>query len=249
MASSFILRANERGFNKLLSTGPNASYIAGHPDAFITRHSSFNFHEYQSGRPGFGRIRVFGDEVFSGAGCGYNMHPHHNLLIMAFVLQGRLTHLNTMGKIDVLSAGDYYLASFGSGGKHCELNLEAEDMNAIYVWVLPNRLMLSPSYARSHFDAEAGRNKIMTLVGTDDGTVPVPQDVRVSRLVSDRVGLYTYVPASGEHGVYIFALDGEVTCEGTTLRRRDSKGIWGVEQLTCQTGPMNTDLIFAETVM
>jgi len=73
--------------------------------------------------------------------------------------------------------------------------------------------------------------------------------VRVSRLVSDRVGLYTYVPASGEHGVYIFALDGEVTCEGTTLRRRDSKGIWGVEQLTCQTGPMNTDLIFVETVM
>jgi len=69
MASSFILRANERGFNKLLSTGPNASYIAGHPDAFIARHSSFNFHEYQSGRPGFGRIRVFGDEVFGGQGA------------------------------------------------------------------------------------------------------------------------------------------------------------------------------------
>jgi quercetin 2,3-dioxygenase len=49
-----------------------------------------------------------------------------------------------MGKIDVLSAGDYSLASFGSGGKHCELNLEADDMNAIYVWVLPNRLMLPP---------------------------------------------------------------------------------------------------------
>jgi quercetin 2,3-dioxygenase len=55
-----------------------------------------------------------------------------------------------MGKIDVLSAGDYSLASFGSGAKHCELNLEADDMNAIYVWVLPNRLMLPPSYSRGH---------------------------------------------------------------------------------------------------
>jgi quercetin 2,3-dioxygenase len=106
MAGFFALRAAERGYNKLLSTGPNASYVAGHPDAFITRYSSFNFHEYQSGRPGFGRIRVFGDEVFSGAGCGYNMHPHHNFLICAFVLAGRLTHLNTMGKIDELGPGD-----------------------------------------------------------------------------------------------------------------------------------------------
>jgi len=205
MAGSFVLRAGERGRSKLLSTGPNASYVAGHPDAFITRHSSFNFHEYQSGRPGFGRIRVFGDEIFSGAGCGYNMHPHHNFLIMAFVLQGQLTHLNTMGKIDVLAAGDYYLASFGSGGKHCELNLEAEDMNAIYVWVLPNRLMLSPSYARSHFDAEARR-------------LPVGP------------------PEDGHE-------------RGSMLGRRDSKGIWGIEQLTCQTGAMKTDVIFVETVM
>jgi hypothetical protein len=72
MAGSFVLVAVEHGYDKLLSTGPNASYVAGHPDAFITRYSSFNFHGYQSGRPGFGRIRVFGDEVFSGAGCGYN---------------------------------------------------------------------------------------------------------------------------------------------------------------------------------
>ena len=249
MAGSFVLRAGERGRSKLLSTGPNASYVAGHPDAFITRHSSFNFHEYHSGRPGFGRIRVFGDEIFSGAGCGYNMHPHHNFLIMAFVLQGQLTHLNTMGKIDVLAAGDYYLASFGSGGKHCELNLESEDMNAIYLWVLPDRLMLPPSYHRSHFDAEAGCNRIIPLVGKGEGALPIPQDLKVSRLVSDCSAIHTYVPVSHAHGVYTFVLDGEVTCDGTMLGRRDSKGIWGIEQLTCQTGAMKTDVIFVETVM
>ena len=62
-------------------------------------------------------MRVFGDEVFNGAGCGYNMHPHHNFVICAFVLQGMLTHVNTIGKVDQLSAGDYYVFSAGAGGK------------------------------------------------------------------------------------------------------------------------------------
>ena len=96
MPDSFILRAADRGHGRYVSTGPNASYIAGHPDAVLTRQSSFNFHEYQSGRPGFGSVRVFGDEVFSGAGCGYNMHPHHDFAICAFVLKGELTHINSI---------------------------------------------------------------------------------------------------------------------------------------------------------
>jgi quercetin 2,3-dioxygenase len=249
MAGSFVLRDAERGYQRVLSTGPNASYVAGHPDAFITRHSSFNFHEYQSGRQGFGRVRVFGDEVFSRAGCGYNMHPHHNFLIMAFVLQGRLTHVNTMGRIDELAPGDYYLASFGSGGKHCELNLETEDMNAIYLWVLPDRLMLPPTYTRSHFDAEAGRNRIVELVGKAGGALPIPQDLKVSRLVSDQAGTHIYTPTSPGHGVYAFVVEGELICDGTGLERRDSTGVWGIDQLTCQTVAGQTDVLLVETIM
>ena len=128
MSVSFVLRAGERGFSRLVSTGPNATYVAGHPDGVITRHSSFNFHEYQSGIAGFGRIRVFGDEVFSPGGTGYNMHPHHNFIIAAFVLGGALTHVNTIGKVDELRAGDFYVFSAGSGGKHAELNIGQEDL-------------------------------------------------------------------------------------------------------------------------
>ena len=116
MSARFVLRAAERGFSRLVSTGVNATYVAGHPDGVITRHSSFNFHEYQSGIAGFGCIRVFGDEVFSPGGTGYNMHPHHNFIIMAFVLGGALTHINTIGKVDELKANDYYVFSAGAGG-------------------------------------------------------------------------------------------------------------------------------------
>ena len=83
----------------------------------------------------------------------------------------------------------------------------------------------SPSYSRGHFDTEAGRNKIVTMVGAGEGALPIPGDVKLSRLVSDHAGTHSYVPLSATHGVYIFALAGEVTCEGTTLGRRDSKGM------------------------
>jgi hypothetical protein len=247
METSFVMRADERGYNKFLSTGESSSYIGGHPEAILTRHSSFNFGPYQSGRHGFGRLRVFGDEVFSGAGCGYNIHRHHNFIICAFVLQGELTHINTVGNIDQLTPGDYYVFSAGSGGKHCEVNLKKDDMHAIYIWILPDQLLLPAKYERNHFDALANRNRLVTLVGNADGALRLSQDVKVSRLVADQALAIEYAPASPGHGVYVFALEGNLDCNGAALGRRDSTGIWGAERIKLQTGAQETDLLIVET--
>ena len=185
MSVRFVLRAGERGYSYLPAVGLNASYVAGHPDGAITRHSSFNFHEYQSGIPGLGVMKVFGDELFTPNGTGYNMHPHHNFIIMAFVLGGALTHINTIGKIDELTANHYYVFSAGSGGKHSELNIGEADLQVIYVWVLPGRLLAPPSYRRSRFDPTAGANRITCLVGDEPGALPIGQTFKVSRLLSD----------------------------------------------------------------
>jgi redox-sensitive bicupin YhaK (pirin superfamily) len=244
MSNSFVLRARERGHNRIGSTGATSSYIAGHPDSFITRESSFNFHEYQDGRAGFGRMRVFGDEVFSGSGCGYNMHPHHNFLIAAFVLQGELIHVNTVGNVDQLHQGDYYVFSAGSGAKHAELSIGNEDMHAIYIWFLPDQLYLPPSYHRAHFDRHARRNRIEQLVGDQDAALPIPQDVRISWLISDRPDGYSYRPRSQEHGVYAFVLEGEVRFAETLLGRRDSMGIWDTPSIACETTVDQTEILF-----
>jgi hypothetical protein len=180
MSVRFILRAGERGYSYLPAVGLNASYVAGHPDGVITRHSSFNFHEYQSGIPGLGVMKVFGDETFTPNGAGYNMHPHHNFIIMAFVARGALTHINTIGKIDELKANDYYVFSAGSGGKHSELNIGDEDLQVIYVWVVPGQLLAPPSYRRGRFDPKAGANRITCLVGDEPRALPIGQTFRVS---------------------------------------------------------------------
>jgi quercetin 2,3-dioxygenase len=247
MENPFILRAHERGYDKLLSTGRTSSYVAGHPEATITRHSSFDFGSYQSGRHGFGRVRVFGDEVFRGLGCGYNMHPHHNFIICAFVLQGQLTTINTIGRIDQLARGDYYVFSTGSGGKHCELNLRSEDANIIYVWLLPDQLLLPPSYALGHFDAAHSSDRLVTLVGNAGGAVHVSQDIKISRLSADRGTTCTYRPSSSVHGVYAFVIDGNVSINDVTFERRDSLGVWGPAPLTVNTDTEGAEVLFVET--
>jgi rubredoxin/redox-sensitive bicupin YhaK (pirin superfamily) len=247
--SQFILRDSERGFHQYLSTGDSSSYISGHPEAVLSRHSSFNFHEYQTGRAGFGRMRVFGEEVFSGAGCGYNIHRHHDFVICAFVLSGELTHINTVGNIDQLNAGDYYVFSAGSGGKHCELNLKNEDMHAIYMWFLPDHLMLPPSYHRGHFDAISSRGRLTPLVGEAPGALPIPQDVRISRLTTDAPLTQICEPASPRHGVYVFVLKGAAECAGVLLSPRDSMGLTGGKPFALRTAPDHTDVLLVETIL
>jgi quercetin 2,3-dioxygenase len=248
MSGRFVLRSGERGYSRLASTGANATYIAGHPDGVLIRRSSFNFHEYQSGIAGFGKIRVFGDETFSPNGCGYNMHPHHNFIIMGFVLAGALTHVNTIGKIDVLRAGDYYVFSTGSGGKHAELNIEQADLHVIYLWVVPAQLLTPPSYVRSSFDAAASANRVVCLVGDQAAALPIGQRLKVSRLASDADRSYVYRPAAAS-GVYAFVLEGAVEIAQTILERRDSIGLSGADRVELTVKEKATDLLLVETAL
>lgn len=246
---SFVLRSPERGYDRLPSTGANATYVAGHPDGVITRRSCFNFHGYQSGRPGFGKIRVLGEEIFSGAGCGYNMHPHHNFIIMAFILEGQLTHINTIGKVDVLRAGEFYAFSAGSGGKHCELNIERSDLRVLYLWVLPDVLMLPPSYVRALFYPADNRNRVVQLIGSDESALHVMQDVTVSRRVGDRPEQFSYAPKHASHGVYVFVLDGSLMCGGAMLEPGDSMGIWNADAIGIAASSTPSDVLLIETTM
>jgi quercetin 2,3-dioxygenase len=151
--------------------------------------------------------------------------------------------------VDQLRAGDFYVFSAGSGGKHSELSISDEDMNAVYIWLMPGRLYLPPTYHRAHFDFRRRRNRIEQLVGDADGALPVPQDFRVSRLISDGGQSYSYTPRTPEYGVYVFMLEGAASCQGTALARRDSFGFWGAEAVQIEAEADATDVLILETAM
>jgi hypothetical protein len=92
-------------------------------------------------------------------------------------------------------------------------------------------------------------NRITPLIGDAPGAVQIAQDARVSRLVSDGPGTFRYRPRSAGHGVYAFVIDGTLDCDGTPLKRRDSKAVWGVDKIVYETGRGDTDVLFVETIM
>jgi quercetin 2,3-dioxygenase len=153
------------------------------------------------------------------------------------------------GAVDQLRQGDYYVFSAGSGGKHSELSLGPEDTNAIYLWIVPGQLYLPPTYHRAHFDQRKRRGRIEQLVGDADSALPMPQDLRVSRLVTDAGKKLAYTPRTVRHGVYIFILEGSARIGGNVLDRRDSMGIWGVESLHIEAAADATDALIVEAAM
>ena len=86
-------------------------------------------------------------------------------------------------------------------------------------------------------------------MGEASGALPIPQDARVSRLVTDQPTDIDYRPASRQHGVYAFVIEGQAQVQGTALARRDSLGTWGVDAVPLRTGAGHTDLLIVETVM
>ena len=85
MSNSFVIRNTDRGHDMITSDGTRRPILPVIPTASSRAHPASTSISIRAGRPGFGPIRVFGDEMFHGAGCGYNMHPHHNFVICAFV--------------------------------------------------------------------------------------------------------------------------------------------------------------------
>jgi redox-sensitive bicupin YhaK (pirin superfamily) len=112
---------------------------------------------------------------------------------------------------------------------------------------LPDHLLLPPSYQAAHFDIRTRRDRIDQLVGDADGALPISQDVRISRLVTDNAKTYTYQPHSASHGVYVFVLEGAVRIGDTLLGRRDSAGLWDLESIECQVTADASDVLFVET--
>jgi redox-sensitive bicupin YhaK (pirin superfamily) len=121
------------------------------------------------------------------------------------------------------------------------------DTKVIYIWMLPDQLLLPSSYSRSHFNALQHRNRLSTLIGHADGALRVSQQVRVSRFVSDQPTAIEYVPTASDNGVYVFVVEGSLECDDMQLGRRDSTGIWGAERLHLRSGREPVDVLIVET--
>lgn len=158
---------------------------------WLDSYHTFSFADYYDpAHMGYRSLRVINEDWIA-PNQGFGMHPHRDMEIFSYVLEGRLAHKDTMGNGRELAPGDVQLMSAGSGVAHSEINPSATDpIHLLQIWILPDTRGLKPSYTEWK-PTEEKKNDSKVLMISDDGR----ED---SAVIHQDAAVYRLRPAAGE---------------------------------------------------
>lgn len=226
-----IRKASERGHANL---------------GWLDTHHTFSFADYHDpNHMGFARLRVINDDIVA-PGRGFGTHPHRDMEIITYVLEGALEHRDSMGNGSVMRPGDVQRMSAGTGVSHSEFNHSREEpVHLLQIWLLPDRRGHEPGYEQKHFaDAEKrGRLRLIASPDGRDGSVSVHQDVRVYAALLDGDEAVSHEIERGRVA-WIHVARGAVAVNGQALEAGDGAPIDTAGLLQFNDGEQAEILLF-----
>ena len=127
----------------------------------------------------FGALRVLNDDLVA-PGSGFDLHPHSDFEILSYVVDGRLTHADSMGNTHTLSRGEVQYMSAGTGVWHSEHNRGDETLRFLQIWIFPDAKGHEPAYGDHRFAWDEREGRWLHVAAGDGSPVTVHQDVHIS---------------------------------------------------------------------
>jgi hypothetical protein len=193
----------------------------------------FSFGEYYDpANLSFGSLRVFNDDVVI-PGSGFGMHGHRDMEIVTVMLQGRITHQDSMGNKEVIAAGEVQRMSAGTGIMHSEYNHGQEPVHLYQVWFPPRQPGGKPSYQQRSFTAARKGNGLVHVVSGfgHHGSLEINSDSAMS--VADlEAGKEITIPVRTGGGIFIYVTSGSLTANGAQLAEGDQARIQEESEVT-----------------
>ena len=191
-----------------------------------SRHT-FSFNRYYDPRQmGFRSLRVINDDDI-GPGGAFGTHPHENMEILTWVLDGVVVHRDSTGAAGEIRPGDAQKMSAGTGIRHSEANgSSTEPLHLLQIWIEPAREGLPPEYRQVHFDAAGRRNRLRLIAASDgrEGAIRIHQDADVYNAVLD-AGARVEHPLAPVRGAWLQVARGAVRLNGLALATGDGAAV------------------------
>ena len=200
-----------------------------------SRHSFSFGHYHDPQHMGFGPLRVINDDRVAGGG-GFPTHPHRDMEILSYVLQGALEHKDSLGTGSIIRPGDLQRMSAGTGIRHSEFNASrTEPVHFLQIWIVPERTGLAPGYEQKAFP-EAEKRGRLRLVGSRDGrdgSVTIHRDVDLYATVLGQGEAVTHEIATSRSG-WVQVARGAATLSGEALGEGDGVAVAGGARLVLE---------------
>jgi quercetin 2,3-dioxygenase len=183
---------------------------------------TFSFADYYDpAHMGFRSLRVINDDVIA-AGGGFPMHPHRDMEIFSYVLEGRLAHEDSMGNKRVLQPGEIQLMRAGTGVRHSEFNpSQTEKTHLLQIWITPNQRGLDPDYSEwTPASAPSAKTLVISADGRD-GSATIAQDAAIY-LVKLQPGQSVRHDLAAGRGLWLHLAKGGADVSGIPLGQGDA---------------------------
>lgn len=213
---------------------------------WLSSRHTFSFASYDDPKHrGFSDLRVINDDRVT-AGQGFGTHPHRDMEILSYVLDGALAHRDTLGNGSEIRPGDVQLMSAGTGIAHSEFNhSKTEGVHFLQIWILPARHGIRPQYQQKRFGEEEKRGRLRLILSPDarDGSLEVHQDAAVYAGLFDGDESASLTLAPGR-AAYVHLARGRLTVNGIPMSAGDGLKLRDEDTVRLEAGEDAEVLVF-----
>jgi redox-sensitive bicupin YhaK (pirin superfamily) len=210
-----------------------------------SRHTFSVANYYDPRHMGFRDLRVINEDRVAG-GAGFPTHPHRDMEIISYVIEGAIEHRDSTGKQSVIRPGDVQRMTAGTGVTHSEFNPSPDDpLHFLQIWVLPERRGLTPSYEQRSFSDDERSDRLRLVVDPDgtDGAIRIHQNVRLYSGLLNRGTRISHEVLPDRHA-WIQVVDGTLDVSGTTLTAGDGAAVSEADSLEIEAASKAHVLLF-----
>jgi len=184
---------------------------------------TFSFAEYQNPeRVQFGSVRVINEDRIA-PGKGFGTHPHRDMEIVTYVINGAIEHKDSMGNGTVITAGEVQRMTAGTGVQHSEFNHSQDsELHLLQIWIFPEKNDLDPGYEQTRYARQDKLNQLKLVGSRDgrDGSVTIHQDVNLFASILE-TGESISLKLQAERKVFVQVVSGDIVVNGEQLSAGD----------------------------